>query len=357
MRRISPLFQIIGLAIAIPGAAAVVLAQPNTSQPSSIDATRLLVSGRALSADDATKLEKIVEADPKNVAAHISLIAYYSTRRGEDFKARKNVQALWFIRNMPDSDMLRWIIQARLEPILDKEFPEAKQLWLDNLDKYKGNTTVIVNAFDFFKINDKPFAEKLIKQAIALEPGNWQWPMELGHLLMLEVQSANAEMRRSLAARAYEQYSLAYSATKSDSQKPILLSRLPVAAFEAGDLKHAREWSVEVLNQAATNQSASMMGPVHHAQIILGRIALIEGNLAEAKNRLLLAGQTSGSPALKGFGPNMSLAKELLEKGERETVLKYFEECGNFWKDAKLDQWTAKVKAGDMPQFGANLSY
>jgi len=357
MKRFTRIFQILGLAVAIPGATAFVLAQPKASQLSSMDATRLLVSGRALSADDAIKLEKTVEADPGNVAAHISLIAYYSTRRDEDFKARKNVQALWFIRNMPDSDLLRWIVQTRLNPILDKEFPEAKQLWLDNLDKYKGNTTVIVNAFDFFKINDNPFAEKLIKQAIALEPANPRWPTELGHLLMLEVPSANAEVRRSLAARAYEQYSLAYSATKSDSPKTILLSRLPVAAFEAGDLKHAREWSVEVLNQAATNQSASMIEPVHHAQVILGRIALIEGNLAEAKSRLLLAGQTSGSPALKSFGPNMSLAKELLEKGEREAVLKYFEECAGFWKDAKLDQWTAKVKAGDMPQFGANLVY
>jgi len=32
------------------------------------------------------------------------------------------------------------------------------------------------------------------------------------------------------------------------------------------------------------------------------------------------------------FGPNVSLAKDLLEKGERDTVVEYFEACKKFWK-------------------------
>ena len=76
------------------------------------------------------------------------------------------------------------------------------------------------------------------------------------------------------------------------------------------------------------------------------------------EDRLLLAGQTAGSPAMKSFGPSMSLARDLLEKGERETVIKYFEECATFWmhKDT-LAQWTAQVRAGEVPKFGANLFY
>lgn len=74
---------------------------------------------------------------------------------------------------------------------------------------------------------------------------------------------------------------------------------------------------------------------------------------------LLRAAATHGSPQLDYSGPNTTLAKELLEKGEREVVLQYFELCAKFWKTdyGKLAEWTAAVKRGDVPNFGANLRY
>jgi len=55
----------------------------------------------------------------------------------------------------------------------------------------------------------------------------------------------------------------------------------------------------------------------------------------------------------------MMLAKELLERGERDTVIRYFEECAGFWKlhGERLNEWTATVKGGGIPNFGANLFY
>jgi hypothetical protein len=55
----------------------------------------------------------------------------------------------------------------------------------------------------------------------------------------------------------------------------------------------------------------------------------------------------------------MSLAKDLLEQGDRDTVLEFFAECRKFWKldHDKLDAWTAKVRGGGIPDFGANLLY
>lgn len=332
--------------------------QSGVEQLKSIDVIRLLLSGRTLSVEEADKLEKVLAGDSNNHSARISLIAYYSNRHDEPFKSKKNKQALWFIRNMPDSEILHPMIQVRLNPALDSGFTEAKELWLANLDKYKGNTKVIANALDFFRNSDKPLADKLVRQAAALEPTNPKWPAELGHLLMLEGAFAKGETRRSLAAEAYDQYVLAYSATNNDEEKAILLRHLLTSAFEAGDFNYARAWALEVSNQAASKHSWTLADPLHHAQIVLGRIALVNGDLAEAKRRLLQAGQTSGSPVLKSFGPNMMLAKELLEKGERDTVIKYSEECATFWKDqGKLQQWTARVRAGEMPEFGANLVY
>ena len=62
---------------------------------------------------------------------------------------------------------------------------------------------------------------------------------------------------------------------------------------------------------------------------------------------------------MDSFGPNMSLAQDLLTKGERDVVLEYFELCRHFWKmeNGRLTKWGQEVKAGRIPDFGANLVY
>ncbi|EEF59009.1 hypothetical protein [Pedosphaera parvula] len=97
---------------------------------------------------------------------------------------------------------------------------------------------------------------------------------------------------------------------------------------------------------------------VHDANLVLGRIAVEEGRLEDAKRHLLAAGHNTGSPVLGSFGPNMGLAKDLLEHGEPATVLEYFELCRKFWgENAKLDEWKKEVEAGRIPDFGGNLIY
>jgi hypothetical protein len=55
----------------------------------------------------------------------------------------------------------------------------------------------------------------------------------------------------------------------------------------------------------------------------------------------------------------MQLAKRLLEEGERDIVLEYFERCSAFWNmgEKRLASWAASVNKGEMPDFGANLNY
>jgi hypothetical protein len=98
---------------------------------------------------------------------------------------------------------------------------------------------------------------------------------------------------------------------------------------------------------------------VHDGHMVLGLVALHEANVVKAKAELAEAGKATGSPVLMSFGPNMSLAKALLEKGERDAVLEYFAACRRFWQmgGARLDEWTAAVKKGEVPNFQANLVY
>ena len=55
----------------------------------------------------------------------------------------------------------------------------------------------------------------------------------------------------------------------------------------------------------------------------------------------------------------MSLAKQLVEEGEFDVVLKYFDLVDVFWSDhgSFLDDWRATVRKGETPDFGANMVY
>ena len=94
---------------------------------------------------------------------------------------------------------------------------------------------------------------------------------------------------------------------------------------------------------------------IHYAHVVMGRLALRSGDLETAKCHPLEAGRTPGSPQLNDYGPDMTLAEELLEMGESATVLAYFEECERFWmnrQNNRLEEWRAAGLQGCRPDFG-----
>jgi hypothetical protein len=140
----------------------------------------------------------------------------------------------------------------------------------------------------------------------------------------------------------------------------LLLPQLTKSAYAAGDMDKASQYADEALATAQAHANAWPQGEaIHHANLIAGRIAFQRGDVATAKSRLLAAGRSVGSPSLSTFGPNMALAKDLLNAGERDVVIQYLTECKNFWKmdNGAIAKWTAIIKQGQIPDFGANLLY
>jgi hypothetical protein len=148
----------------------------------------------------------------------------------------------------------------------------------------------------------------------------------------------------------------------SELDRYLVLNTAGKLAFVFGKTEDARAYAAELLSLDQRFQAEPWRdgNAVHDGNLVLGRIAVQEGHMEEAKLFLLEAGKSTGSPVLDSFGPNMSLARDLLAAGQGETVLQYFELCGKFWGSSggpKLTQWTEEVRAGRMPDFGANLVY
>ena len=151
-----------------------------------------------------------------------------------------------------------------------------------------------------------------------------------------------------------------FRAAPDDLHRFYALDEAAKASFEIGKTEEARAYAQQALELASRFRSDWNYGnAIHDGHMVLGRAALRGGDVEAAKRELLEAGKTPGSPQLNSFGPNMSLAKDLLERKEADTVVAYFDLCRKFWKmeDGNLSRWSVLAKGGEMPDFGANLVY
>ena len=147
---------------------------------------------------------------------------------------------------------------------------------------------------------------------------------------------------------------------KTAEQRFYALDGAAKESFESGKVEDARKFADELMTLTLKYTNNWNCGnAVQDANLVLGRIAAREGKIAEAKKFLAASGKSTGSPTMNSFGPNMSLARDLLEKGERDAALEHFMRCRKFWKmdHGKLNQWTSDVQKGQTPDFGANLIY
>lgn len=133
-------------------------------------------------------------------------------------------------------------------------------------------------------------------------------------------------------------------------------------AWTGNDMDKTFELCQQYLDLAEKHSSDWNYGnAIHQSNIFLGLISLREGRVSKAKEYLMAAGQSKGSPQLKTFGPDMELAKQLLELGENAIVLKYLDQVQHFWWKPfsyfKLRNWQREIKKGRTPKFGSNLTY
>lgn len=94
--------------------------------------------------------------------------------------------------------------------------------------------------------------------------------------------------------------------------------------------------------------------------LVLGRIALLRGDVKQAEMLLLQSARITPGSTAAIFGPNMTLALELLKRQRTGAVLLFLNEWSKIWRGsnrAKLVEWTTAIRNGAIPNFGANLLF
>jgi len=265
---------------------------------------------------------------------------------------------LWVIEHHPEA-RLAGLPYAQFDANSNPSaYQEGAALWKQQVSVHTNEAPVLRNAANYFLLHDPALAEELLKKGAALEPENPEWPSALGHLYLLRVRSKTPEEAKRAIAAALDQYERAYALTP-EAYKSYLLKDLAKTAFDVGETNKARVYAEKMLQETNLQKKDWNRGnDIFFGNMVLGRLALKAGDIEQAKHFLIEAGKTPGSPQLDSFGPNMTLAKELLEKGQTEVVLEYFGLCAKFWRyQPRLSEWIATVKQGAIPDFGANLDY
>lgn len=324
------------------------------------DRFELFMRGSRMSDEQAVELVEKAAADQADADSRLMLLGRCFSSRAHTPESKLAQQELieWFVTHHPDWPECGTPYMQLHAAINPAGYSKVKKLWLAATKRHSANAQVFGNAANFLQFSEPEEAGVLLEKAELLDPQSPTWSRELGqHYLRLSRGRSQKESRR-LATQSLAKLERATELDDGVNARFYALGDLAKTAFLAGKLETATAYAEELLELAdKTPRDWNTGNAVHHGNLVLGRIALANGDVEEAKTCLLKTGKTSGSPQLNSFGPNMAMAKELLERGERDVVLEYFELCRKYWPRKELDRWNAAVQAGEVPNFGGNLFY
>ena len=318
-------------------------------------------TGGRLSEDEIRELETSIELRPDDERLHTLLLGsrlFSELRFTEPEEYGK--YTLWFIRERPDSPVLR--DYGQLHPRLDgSNYDRAAALWLHHVETRGQEPAILRNAFEFFESPDWEVAHRIATSAETLDPRNPEWPLlvayhyyfsaEFASFRELSLKEADEEWKKALLYfqrwwELHDKDSPAYSTA-------MLMAR---AALEAGEIDLAEEYTRSSLVEAQQHPRSGFFHEVamHDGHVMLGRIALRAGDQERAMELLMTAGRTrpgAGPSEVQMNRPDFSLAVEFLALGQDDLVVDYLKLCASFWRDQYgpdlLEHWITTIENGE----------
>ena len=310
----------------------------------------LLAHRGELTRDEVNELEAKLVLEPDDIAARTKLIRHYSGDLQEPSRRAHASHVVWLIENAPYSEELGPRGRGEIDQRISEAFIAGRDAWRSHVEREPENPVFIARYARFVRWKDRSLHIELLTRARRLDAQNSELAQELGHALLLASRREENDGAVRAAEQALEHFDRAYGLADNDIARNGILGGRAQAAFAAGRYDLAEQHAQAMLD------AEPVLGPdgdlLHEGNTMLGRVALIDGDVERAKSHLLASGNVPTSPVLGSFGPSMSLASELLALGHREVVLEYFDLCAGFWDRAELRVWRAAITAGTAPHFG-----
>ena len=130
--------------------------------------TDAIKAGAELDAAGAAQVEQSLAADPKNINARATLLAFYASEKSaniEELRKGRLEQITWLVQNAPESAL--WAsplvqINAQGEPLPDLTgYAQVRDLWLQQVSSNRENSSILGHAANFLRIADPEKALEL----------------------------------------------------------------------------------------------------------------------------------------------------------------------------------------------------
>lgn len=302
---------------------------------------------------EVASFEALVARGSTNCVDHARLAGHYAMQPGAwrypapgdalgPVRERHLARLVWLANHCPTKGQSSLLLLAGLWA------PTLVERWEAQAKSHSGDPYAIANLAALIAQNDNTRAIALYERAEILDPRNPRWPEEQSKLL---ARGYFASVDDTVYTRAYTKLVRAAELTSATTRHRLDVD-LAEAALRAGHLDKAKAHANNALARIGTTLDWWERGDlIYNANAILGRIALQAGDVTAAKNHLLEAAQTPGSPVLNSFGPDLTLANELLAKGERDVVIKFLDLIEDFWdgEEEQLAVWRAQIRRGETP--------
>jgi len=277
-----------------------------------------------LTPEDVAKWQEALDRSPHDRSLRVILFCYHDSplarQKCPDPKARYE-QMLWLVWNWPDVPTIIGY-HLRPDPAEDQHsYDRAACLWLQHVDASPSNLAILDNATMFFWHFEPDIAERLAKSGQNLDPENSWWPTVLAGIYLDKMAKAKGDERRLFAAELVRH--LEAERRLWGGKHFHELFELGWAAVESGDIPKAQACADELLGQTTDKMRLVRMRAVQQENLLLGEIALAQGNVASALVYLGEAGRAYSKEGFQGGCHRIALATKLLERGETEAVIQF----------------------------------
>lgn len=300
-----------------------------------------------ISSKQAKELEARLVEEPFDREARASLVGYYSNGRtkAKSSELKRIQHVFWILENEPDCDLGTTPYLRISKTDYPEEYEQAKEIVLRQCEKFKKNPTVLMDLGMFFSAEEPHLALQFLRQAHSIEEKT------IKHRIAFWISQTLNHVGRSTNniedLREAVEFMQEAVRAKTPNEEFDYRFWLANMAFESEQFELAKQISDEILVDNPANHQC-----VHVARNILGILFFREKDIPAAAEQLLLSAKVKGSPRLCSYGPMMKLAQELLEFGERHTVIQYLKDCRKFWKmeQRELTKWIQEIESGGIPK-------
>ncbi len=300
-----------------------------------------ILDSRTTSESDAEALEAALgsRSPDEELYSRVRLIGYCWFQNDRESDHKRIEHTSWLIDHHPEIDLRPYtsIFLLASDVVLDSLLSkvEAKRKAVPT------NTDILRREIDLRYLQDPTTCDELIGHGISLEPENSFWYRRRGELC----RDHPGKFSPSHGIDAYSKACLRSTTLLERVNYASELARLSVSCQPSVAATNAHQVLVDISN---LEDESRVLHARHYAHIVLGHLSLQAGDVPRAVECLRLASSQNGDAAMRTYGPDLELAAQLVERGQRSAVVDYLTECIRISPGLApmFREWVRKIESG-----------